>query len=126
MKRAFIRVSAENPLSEELKGCFAQIFSALDADPKEMLVKLFPVGGTGGSIDFDNSGRLLFSLSDNSPTVANFRGRWLAEHPVPLKLHPFSASNFIFKPTTGNRVKVRQISRMRAFLENLKYKWSKK
>lgn len=120
MKRAFIRVSATNPLSEELKGCFAQIFSALDAHPEEMLVKLFPVGGTGGSIDFDKNGQLLFSLSDNRPVTANFRGRWLAEHPVPFMLHPSKASNFIFKPTTGNRVKVRYVSRVRAFFENLK------
>ena len=127
MKRAFVRVGKTTPSSEEFKGCFAEIFSALDACPEEMLVKLFPVGGSGGSIDLNpNDGNLIFSLSDDAPSFADFRHRWLAEHPVPLKLSCTRPHNFLFRPTTGNRVKVRQISRARAFFENLKYKWSQK
>ena len=38
---------------------------------------------------------------------ADFRGRWLPEHPVPLRFHGPKLHVLRFVPTTGNRVKVR-------------------
>jgi len=85
---------------EECRAFFAEVFAALDATPRTMKVKVF---GEGLTIDLVN-GNPVFKTSDGS-AKADFRLRWLAEHPVPLTLGKMSV--FTFAPTTGNRVKVR-------------------
>ncbi len=85
---------------EEYRAFFAELFAALDATPCTMKVKVF---GEGLTIDLVE-GNPVFKTADGS-AKADFRLRWLAEHPVPLKLGKKSV--FTFVPTTGNRVKVR-------------------
>ena len=91
---------AEERTPEECRAFFAEVFAALDASPREMKVKVF-------------AERLRIDLVEGDPVFttaggsakADFRRRWLAEHPVPVTLG--RASVFTFVPTTGNRVKVR-------------------
>lgn len=73
--------------AELLRG-FAEIFASLDENPRELTV---PV-----TVDEE-------MVMEEIP---DFRGRWIAEHPVPLTLRK-GRNVFRFIPTTGNRVKVR-------------------
>ena len=85
---------------EEFRDFFAGVFSELDANPREMKVKVF---GKGLEIDLVD-GNPVFTAGGKSAR-ADFRRRWLAEHPVPARLGRTSV--FTFLPTSGNRVKVR-------------------
>ena len=85
---------------EEYRAFFAEVFAALDATPRMIKVKVF---GEGLTIDLVD-GNPVFKTADGF-AKADFRLRWLAEHPVPLVLRKKSV--FTFVPTTGNRVKVR-------------------
>jgi len=79
---------------------FAEVFAALDASPREMKVKVFAEGLRIDLVEGDP----VFTTPEGS-AKADFRRRWLAEHPVPVTLGKTSV--FTFVPTTGNRVKVR-------------------
>ena len=85
---------------EEYRAFFAEVFSALDATPRLIKVKVFAEGLTIDLVDGDP----VFKTVGGS-AKADFRLRWLAEHQVPLTLGKKSV--FTFVPTTGNRVKVR-------------------
>ena len=85
---------------EEYRAFFAEVFAALDESPRMMKVKVF---GEGLTIDLVD-GNPVFKTADGF-AKADFRLRWLAEHPVPLVLRKKSV--FTFVPTTGKRVKVR-------------------
>ena len=91
---------AEERTPEEYRAFFAEVCAALDASPRTMKVKVF---GEGLKIDLVD-GNPVFKTANGS-AKADFRLRWLAEHPVPLVLGKKSV--FTFVPTTGNRVKVR-------------------
>ena len=94
------RDSMETPMA--FRGFFAEVFAGLDAVPKRTVMKLLR-GGV--SVDLVE-GEPCFVAPDGSRAQANFRGRWLAEHPVPLALR--AGDRLTFVPTTGNRVKVRK------------------
>ena len=86
--------------AEEFRAFFAEVFAALDATSRIVKVK---VSGEGLQIDLVD-GEPVFSVGGGL-AKACFRRRWLAEHPVPVKLGRTSV--FTFVPTSGNRVKVR-------------------
>ena len=83
-----------------LKAQFAEVFADLDACPRRVA---FAVYAEGFTLDLPD-GEPVFARGA-SAAPANFRGRWLAEHPVPLTLR--RKATFTLVPTTGNRVKVR-------------------
>ena len=93
-------ISGRTP--EEYRDFFAEVFADLDGNPRE----------TGVRFKADD---LTIDLVNGNPTfrigvaecVADFRGRWLPEHPVPLRFHGSKTHVLRFVPTTGNRVKVR-------------------
>lgn len=95
-----VQDSAETPMA--FRGFFADVFARLDAVPKRSVVKLLKGGVT---VDLEE-GEPVFVASDGARAKANFRGRWLAEHPVPLALA--AGGRLTFVPTSGNRVKVRR------------------
>ena len=82
---------AEERTPEEYRAFFAEVFAA---------VKVFAEGLTIDLVE----GNPVFNTAGGS-AKADFRLRWLAEHPVPITLGKKSV--FTFVPTTGNRVKVR-------------------
>ena len=87
------------PTPREVRDMFAEIFAEMDANPRAMAMKAlaeFEIGLEDGEPVFSCGGKSFH---------AKFRGRWLAEHPVPLKVRPGSTIRFV--PTTGNRVKMR-------------------
>lgn len=78
---------------------FAAVFAEMDANPRPVEVKAladFEIGLDRGEPVFTCGGESL---------RANFRGRWLAEHPVPLRVRAGDRLGFV--PTTANRVKCR-------------------
>ena len=91
---------AEERMPEEYRAFFAEVFAALDAAPRTMKVKVFAEGLTIDLVE----GNPVFKTAGGS-AKADFRLRWLAEHPVPLALGKKSV--FTFVPTSGNRLKVR-------------------
>ena len=87
------------PTPREVRDMFAEIFAEMDANPRPMAMK--------DLADFEIDivrGEPVFSCGEES-FRARFRGRWLAEHPVPIHIRP--GDRIMFVPTTGNRVKVR-------------------
>ena len=97
---SIVRESAEIP--QAFRGFFAEVFARLDAVPKRSVLKLLK----GGCLVDLVEGEPCFIAPDGSRAQANCRGRWLAEHPVPLALR--AGDRLTFVPTTGNRVKVRR------------------
>ena len=85
---------------KEFRDFFAEVFAMMDAEP---VSRKFRVSSDGLEIDFAG-GNPVFRIGAQA-VDADFRGRWLPEHPVPVKLS--GQSVFSFVPTTGNRVKVR-------------------
>ena len=85
---------------EEYRDFFAEVFAAMDAEPKARKARVFSEGLEIGL----SEGEPVFR-TDAGSVRANFRRRWLAEHPVPVR--PGRTAVFTFLPTSGNRVKVR-------------------
>jgi len=67
------------------------------------------------AIDFEK-GEPLFRQKGRDAAHGKFRGRWIAEHDVPLTLSLRSAK-FALEPANGNRVRVRAVPR--GWLERL-------
>ena len=86
--------------AQELCDQFAAVLVDLDANPREVS---FEVRAPGAVLGYDR-GEPVFE-ADGVSVRASFRGRWLAEHAVPLTF----GTKHVFKlsPTSGNRVKVR-------------------
>lgn len=86
--------------AEEFRDFFAEVFATMDAEP---VSRRFKVRSAGLEIGYED-GDPVFTVAGRS-VRADFRRRWLPEHPVPVR--PGRNSVFSFIPTTGNRVKVR-------------------
>ena len=88
---------------EAYRDFFAAVFAEMDAHPRSTGVDFAP-GGL--SIGLEN-GNPVFTLGGRT-VRADFRGRWLPEHPVPLAFGEGEKPRRLYlEPTTGNRVKVR-------------------
>jgi len=107
-ERATVRIDPFDPSPEFLRGCFAEVFASLDERPRPLAVDVY-VGSEGGlaaSVDMAD-GNPVFMMEGLPPARADFRRRWLAEHPVPLAFRKRGATRLVMIPTSGNRVKVR-------------------
>ena len=98
-------VSGKTP--EEYRDFFAAVFADLDANPRKSGVKFAAEDLTIDVVQ----GNPVFIVGEESDSpqrlAADFRSRWLPEHPVPLKFTDRKIHTLRFIPTTGNRVKVR-------------------
>ena len=108
MERAKIVLDWDGPSPASLKGYFADIFSELDARPRPLMVSVtaFNERHMPVSIAFED-GEPVFRIKGHPDARADFRGRWLPEHPVPLRLPEYGTRKLVLTPTDGNRVKVR-------------------
>ena len=93
-------ISGRTP--EEYRDFFAEVFADLDANPRKTGVRFraddLVIDLDGGNPVFTVGGKTL---------RCELRGRWLPEHPVPLKFSGARVHVLGFVPTSGNRVKVR-------------------
>lgn len=100
-----------------LRGYFAEIFAALDECPRILFVTVH-----GASlckppfiIDFEE-GEPIFRREGSRSARANFRNRYLPEHPVPFRFSKKCPTYFLFIPAGSNRIKVRQVGAFRALI----------
>lgn len=108
MEKVTIRIDNDDPSPGELKGYFAEVFASLDAEPRELLVKVYTANDRNAQVSVSIvKGEPVFEIEGRSPARANYRGRWLAEHPSPLVFSPLG-TKLVLSPTTGNRVIVRR------------------
>ncbi len=96
------------PTAEKLKAFFAEVFADLDANPRPLKIRLVLEDAPAPCRMDLADGEPVFFVGDDDRAAACYRGRWLAEHPVPLNLLP--GLELTFTPTTGNRVRVRVAS----------------
>ena len=91
---------------EEYRDFFAGVFAELDARPRRTGVRFAAEELTIDLVD----GEPVFIMPVDGivrRARASFRRRWLAEHPVPLRLTGRREHVFKLLPASGNRVKVR-------------------
>ena len=89
------------PAVGDYRDFFAAVFAEMDACPRRTGVRFTADGLEIGVIN----GNPVFRLGGQT-LAADFRGRWLPEHPVPLKIEGDRPRKLYLVPTTGNRVKV--------------------
>ena len=108
MDKIFIRCDPDDPSPSALKGYFAEVFAELDAHPSPVMLVLKAQNDRAArvSIAFQD-GEPVFRIEGRKDVRADFRGRWLPEHPVPLYLPEYGRCKLVLTPTSGNRVKVR-------------------
>ena len=108
-ERVTVRTVRDDPSPGELKAYVAALFAAIDGRPRRMFVEfdLRNRRGTAFSIDLAG-GEPVFRTDDGREAKASFRGRWLAEHPVPLRMSGTRVTALVMEPAGGNRVRVRK------------------
>jgi len=110
IERAIFRPSVEHANPRGVCGFFAEVFAALDAKPRDVEVEVdfseaFPDEPV--VLDFEK-GEPVFRQEGVNAAHGKFRGRWLAEHDVPLTLS-LKSTHFRLSPTDDNRIKVRRL-----------------
>ncbi len=107
MERVRIYLNREDPTPGEFKSCMAEVFASLDENPRRLLLFIDAGNEKGAEVSIDlTDGEPVFRVEGRRSAHASFRGRWLAEHPVPLVLRK-GRVRLVLEPTTGNRVRVR-------------------
>jgi len=116
-ERATIRVDPCDPSPEFLRDCFAAVFASLDERPRRLLVDVYA--------EYESGAEALMSFVDGNPVfvvegrgvcAADFRRRWIAEHPVPLVFRRKGPTRLLMLPADANRVRVRLRWRWPSFL----------
>ena len=108
-ERVTIRTDRDDPSPAELKSYMAELFAAMDERPRQMYARFDLRNGRGTSFTIDIAeGEPVFMTDDGRESRASFRGRWLADHPVPLRLSRRGSTMLVLEPTCGNRVRVRR------------------
>lgn len=109
MERASVVIDRKDPSCRMLKLYMAKVFAELDARARELLLSIDVRNDCGAlfTIDYEK-GEPVFAVEGVDSVSASFRGRYLAEHQVPLRLPTDKVSKFVLTPTSGNRIKVRK------------------
>ncbi len=108
MDRIKLVLDWDDPAPGALKGYFAEIFASLDAQPRPLLVTVKAHNDRGARVSVAfKDGNPVFRIEGRKDVPADFRGRWLPEHPVPFYFPEYGTCTLALIPTTGNRVKVR-------------------
>lgn len=109
MERASVVIDPGDPSCRMLKVYIAKVFAELDARPRKLLLTLDVRNDRKAvfTVDYEK-GEPVFAVDGVDSVRASFRGRYLAEHDVPLKLPVSKVSKFVLTPTSGNRIKVRK------------------
>ena len=106
MDSATVYLADGRPVVRLMAESMARLFESLDASPRKVSV-LFRVekGAPAPRIGFEKGEPVFFA--DGEKTVkARFRGRWIAEHPVPFPV--CDGSKLVFSPSGPRRVRVRR------------------
>jgi hypothetical protein len=108
VERATIRIDPCDPSPEFLRDCFAAVFASLDERPRRLAVDVYAeCESLSEAVVTLVDGNPAFMVDGRGVVCADFRRRWLAEHPVPLPFKRRGPTRLLMEPTSGNRVKVR-------------------
>lgn len=110
MERVSVYLDRKDPIPAEFKAYMAQIFASLDENPRKLLLYIDVRNEKGAEVSIDFvDGEPVFVVSGRRSVKANFRGRWLAEHSVPVVPRK-GRIRLILEPTSANRVRVRSLT----------------
>lgn len=98
-------VDPENPRPEDTAGYLAEIAQRLDERPERMRVVFDGRNGQNRAIllDVGEDRTLRVSVDGRRPKRVDLRGRWIADHPVPLSL---KRAVLYVEPVDANRFRV--------------------
>lgn len=101
-----VAVDPDDPQPADICGYFAEIARRLDARPERMRVVFDgrTREGRALALDLDPDGALRVSVDGRRPRRVDLRGRWIADHPVPLSL---KRARLYIEPVDANRFRVR-------------------
>ena len=100
-----VTVDPDDPAPASVAGCLAEIARRLDAHPEPMRVVFDGrnVRNRAIALDIDPDRALRVSVEGRRPHRLDLRGRWIADHPVPLDLR---RAVLYIKPVDDNRFRV--------------------
>ena len=100
-----VAVDPDDPQPADICGYFAEIARRLDARPERMRVAFDgrTREGRALALDLDPDGALRVSVDGRRPRRVDLRGRWIADHPVPLSL---KRARLYIEPVDANRFRV--------------------
>ncbi len=101
-----VAMGPDAPRTEALGGYLAEIARRLDERPERMRI-VFDGGGSRDravSLDVTPDRALRVSVDGHRPRRVDLRGRWIADHPVPLSL---KWAVLYVEPVDANRFRVR-------------------
>ena len=104
VKRRFLPVAittADAPTAGEVAGYLAEVAVRLDERPQRMRLAFDAPRGVW--LDLAVDGRLVVRVEGERTRKLDLRGRWIADHPVPLALHGLK---LYVVPTSANRFRV--------------------
>ena len=104
-ERVLVRVDPADPLPADVAGYLAEIARSLDANPRPLRVVFDGRNAQRRAIrlDVDPDRRLRVFVDGHRPRALDLRGRWIADHPVPLDLR---RTVLYVKPVDANRFRV--------------------
>ena len=112
MLPVLVTIDPADPDPVAIVGYLAEIACRMDEHPAPMRVTFNVPEGV--ELDLDRDGRLVVRSPGYTPKRLDLRRRWIADHPVPLKLAPRSFLRFfrrrtrlVLTPTTANRFRAR-------------------
>jgi len=109
MEKVSVYTDRDDPSSEELRKYMAEVFADLDANPRKLMLSIDACNNKGAAVSiYMKDGEPYFKVEGHAPAEADFRGRWIAEHPVPLALPGKGRMKLVLEPVDANRVRVRR------------------
>ncbi len=98
-------VDPDDPTPEAICGYLAEIARRLDAQPERMRIVFDGRNAAGRAIglDLDSDRALRVSVERHRPKRVDLRGRWIADHPVPLSL---TRAVLYVEPVDANRFRM--------------------
>lgn len=98
-------VDSKDPNLDDIAGYLAEIARRLDERPERMRVVFDGRNAQKRAISLDVEGdrSLRVGVSGHRPKRVDLRGRWVADHPVPVSLR---RAVFYIDPVDGNRFRV--------------------
>ena len=104
-ERVLIRVDPADPLPADIAGYLAEIARSLDGNPRPLRIAFDGRNAEKRAIrlDLDPDRRLRVFVDGRRPQVLDLRGRWIADHPVPLDLR---RTVLYVQPVDANRFRV--------------------
>lgn len=100
-------LSDERVSASDMAGYLAEVARHLDERPRRLRITFRHAVRTVGplTLDFTTDRKIAVTDGTGGTHVLDLRGRWIPEHPVPLRLG--RRTRLYVEPTDGNRFRVR-------------------